>query len=754
MSARSVLPDNKTKTILISIAAVIVLFIGVLIYLAVKANEDNKIAALKYNFNKYYPSTYNTVEELDPDADYDGDGINNSSEKDSKTRIVSADSDNDGLIDADETNYGTDPLNADSDGDGIKDGVEVRAHLDPLSLISDGHTKDEERTFIRYMQLDEANVTVMGKADIYAATLDKLTLNAVASNAGAISSPYEFHCDGEFDSAELTINFNAVYAKAAGYTQENIRIYKFDPYLKKYNTVGGDIDVSKGKAVVPLKENGVYLLGAENIIHDAAEAYGSEIMNVHILIDNSGSMYPKSYQSTSKENDVEFKRLAFAKNFVTALDNSVKFSISVFTYEFRNLIDFTADKSRILPAISSIKQLGPGFDGTSVERAAMLGLESFGEDTRSERNIIILLTDGISTDAAGFKMSDIVSTAKGKNVTIMTIGLGDEVDTELLSEIASATGGSYYPISEASVLEGLYSTMIASMEDDIVDDDFDGTPDSYTLFDTGFDPDVNGFSFQNFKSKTNGTLDFGMVTLARDWFRGNVRKSLGSADSEMSYTFEGTTISTTEPLRKVMLQLMQEPWIRPDDYLNFLSGGKVLKVKSEDAAASQEKGWVKSEIPYTDAGTDWEKAEILVPNHTASTIRTKYSENDYEMLRAIHYYELSRDTGESFNLSSEAELIRVKSILANGTPIVTKIIWQDENGSVCSRFVLMTMLRRDLENPNIFKIKVYDVNSKFISTIIVNRTIRVNGPGDRDFTYTANWDNKQVALSCWLTEVS
>ena len=64
------------------------------------------------------------------------------------------------------------------------------------------------------------------------------------------------------------------------------------------------------------------------------------------------------------------------------------------------------------------------------------------------------------------------------------------------------------------------------------------------------------------------------------------------------------------------------------------------------------------------------------------------------------------------------------------------------------------MLRRDLENPNIFKIKVYDVNSKFTNTIIVNRTMRVNGSSDGDFTYTANWDNKQVALTCFLTETN
>ncbi len=750
--SRSAGLDNKAKAVIISVAAVIVILGGILIYLAVKANEDNKAAALKYNFNKFYPDTYNTVEELKADADYDDDGISNANEIVLKTGVITPDTDSDGIIDSDEVKYGTEPRNADSDGDGIKDGIEVRAGLDPLSLISDGVTKDADRKFTRTIPFAEGQVTVKGTADIYGATIDKLTLNSVASNAGALTAPYEFHMDTPFDSAELIFSYDKEMLTMSGIKEPDLMIYRFDPYTKRYEPVNATH--GEGKMSCTLTGNGVYVLGAENVIHTSAEAYNSAQMNVHLLIDNSGSMYPKSVQSTSNENDVDFKRLVFANNFALALDNSVKFSISVFTYDFKTLCEFDPNKSNVLSAINRIRKLGAGFDGTSVERALMLGLESFTDEMRSERNIIVLLTDGISTDTAGYTRTEIIRLAKAKNVTIMTIGLGDEVDTDLLTRIASATGGSYYPISEAKILEGLYSTMIASMEDDIVDDDFDGKPDSYTLFDTGFDPDFNGFSFGNFKSKTNDTLDFGMVMLARDWFRGGVKNSGENEEEKISYTFEGTTINTSEPLRKVILQTMQEKWTKPDTYLNFLCGGDTLKVLPDDARDSQDKGWFKIDIPYTDAGTDWQKAEILVPNHTASTMRQKYSENDYEMLRAIHYYETFRDSGDSFRLNSEEDFSKVRNILATGTPIVTKILWENDDGSCSSRFVLMTTLRRDLEDPDIFKIKVYDVNSKFINTIIFERSPRISGTSDGDFTYTATWDNKHVSLSCWLTEAN
>jgi uncharacterized protein YegL len=743
--------DNRKKAVILSAAAAVLIIGGILIYLAVKANEDNKIAALKYNFNKYYPDTFNTVEALDPDADYDGDGISNSSEASGKTGIITADSDNDGITDNDEQNYGTDATNGDTDGDGIKDGIEIRAGLDPLSLITDGNTKDADRKFTRVISFESGFLTVSGGAEIYGATLDKLTLRAVASNAGAVTAPFEFHCDTEPESAELTFTFLKSSLDVSGIKQEDLRIYKFDPYQKKYDPIETKVD--DGRAVCDITGNGVYVLGAENVIYHAADAYASEKMNIHLLIDNSGSMYPKSIQSTSNENDVNFKRLSFAQNFVTAVDSKAKFSISVFTYDFRTLIDFTADRSRIIPAITSVKSLGAGFDGTSVERALMLGLEKFPDEMKSERNIVILLTDGISTDSAGYSILDIIKLAKAKNVTIMTIGLGNEVDTDLLKKVATATGGSYYPISEANILEGLYSTMIASMEDDIVDDDFDGTPDSYTLFDTGFDPDVNGFSFQNFKSKSYGTLDFGMVTLARDWFRGGVENSLESDDGKLSYTFEGSTISTDQPLRKIVLQIMQEPWLKPENYLNFLSSGETLRILGDEAQKAQDKGWFKSGIPYTDKGTDWTSADILVPNDTSSTMRTKYSENDYAMIRAIHYYESFRDADEGFTLNSESDFNRVKNILATGTPIVTKILWENDDGSFSSRYVLMTTLRRDLDDPDIFKIKVYDVNTKFINSVIFERSPRISGSGDNDYIYTASWDGKKVALTCKLTSV-
>lgn len=744
---------SKAKPLIIGIAAAAVVAIGILGYLAMKANEDNLSAALRYNFNRFYPSTYNTAEEMKDDADQDRDGVKNADEAAAKTSLIAADTDGDGLTDSKEKEYGTDPTNPDSDGDGLKDGTEVLAALDPLSLITDGKTKDSERTFVREIEFPDGKVTLTGHGNIYGATVDKLSLNSIAANAGVITAPYEVHCEGGFDSGKLSFNFDTKAAEYAGITAADLCVFRFDPYSKKYSELSGAVFSDNDSVYCNFSENGVYVLGSKKTIHKAAEAYQSGQMNVHLLIDNSGSMYPKAIQSTSKENDINFKRLSFAQNFVTSLNGSVKYAISSFTYEFKTLCGFESDKSTVVNAIQSIRTLGPGFDGTSVERALMLGLESFDESTLSERNVIILLTDGISTDTAGYTLADIVSLAKAKNVTINTISLGNEIDRELLQKIAASTGGQYYPLEEADILEGLYTTMIASMDDDIVDDDYDGTPDSYTLYDTGFNPDFNGFSFGNFKTKEASTLDFGMIMLARDWFRGRVPEAFEKG-KDLSYTFEGTTISTDEPLRKVILQTMQTTWLDPENYLNFASSGKTLRVKSEDAANAQNKGWLKITIPYNEPGTGWEEAEVLVPNFNSNTLRTEYSANDYAMIRAIHCYNTLRDTGSSFVLNSENDLNRVKSILAEGNPVVTKILWSESDGKCYSRYVLLTALRRDLEDPNVFRMKIYDVNKESSSTIVMNRTPKIGSGVVKDFSYTAKWDNKSVSLTCCLTELN
>lgn len=726
---------------------------GTLGYIAYKTNADNEVAGLKYSFNQGYPGTFNLTEMIDPSHDYDKDSLINSAELTLNTNGSVADTDGDGIIDGDEQTYGTDPLSSDSDNDGILDGIEILAKLNPLSETTEPGKPDSEKVFTHKIDFDEGVFTLNGSADIFGANVEKLSLYSVEANAGALSAPYEFYCASEFDSAEISFSYNSGLLAAAGLTTEDIHIYKFNPRSKEFTDIDGTVNADESTISCNISENGVYLIGADHIVHTVIDEDTN--VNIHLLIDNSGSMYPSNSNYRSEENDVEFKRLSFATNLVTKLSDNTDVAITAFTFEFNTLCEFTNSKAVTTSAINEIRTIGPQYDGTSVERAIMMALDTFTEESQEERNIIIMLTDGISTDTAGYKLNDILNKAQAKNVTIMTISLGDDIDRVLLQDIADGTGGKYFPISDANALEGLYSTLIATMANDIVDEDMDGTPDSYSLYDTGFRAEENGFKFNNFKSKDSASMDFGMAALARDWFKGQVVTALNPDDYENGYDFANSTINAEEPLSKVILSSMTSKYINPDYYLDYHSEGTTLSVDKDIFKEAQELGWIIRTDEYPGTSDKWNKVEYLVPNYAMGKIRVKYSENDNALLRAIAHYNTFRDKESGFVLSDEGDLNKVKVILGAGTPMVMKMTWE-ENGGYHSRYVNLIALRRDMDNPNLFNLKIYDTNSNPVDTVTLNRTMKLDGNRafNGNYTYSASWNGKQVSITFYTTEVN
>ncbi len=744
---------GKAKPIIIASCTVVAVIGAVIGWTAYSTARNNQIAELKYEFNKFYPNSFNTDESFDPQADYDKDGLSNADEVLSSTSGSSADSDGDGVPDGLEKTYGTDPLSPDSDDDGILDGIEILAGTDPLSASTDG-VPDKQRKFSRTVDFDEGSVTFVGGADIFGASVEKLSLFSVSSNAGAFSFPYEIYSEKPFDSAKITFRCNSGILRAAGVEPENVSIYKFDPRKKTYAKYGGAYDKEANETHGTITENGVYLIGAEHV-SKASASEGDTVINIHMLIDNSGSMYRSTQKYSSEENDVEFKRLLFAANLVTKLGSGTNTAVSAFTYNTSLLCDFTADKAAAISSINQIRDIGAGYDGTSVERAIMTALDSFPKNPVNERNMIVMLTDGISTDSAGYTIDDISDIAQAKNVTIMTISLGDSIDRELLQKIADRTGGMYFPISDANALEGLYSTLIATMENDIVDEDSDGTPESYSLYDTGFRKEENGFTFHNFKSRNSSTMDFGMAMLARDWFLHHVSETGGREDPELEYDFGKTSININAPLSKVILTSMGASYMTPDSYLDFESVGDTLNVLKDAENEAKDMGWVTHNEAVPENKGGWTSAQYLVPNYSMGKIRVKYGEDDYNMLRAIGWYNTFRDTGKSFVLADEAGLSLLKNKLSSGEPVLMKMTWE-ENGGYYSRYVNLIALRRDIDNPNLFNMKIYDTNSESDDTVTLNRTIKISGDGKfhGDYTYTANWSGRGVLISFCLAEVT
>lgn len=671
----------------------------------IKSNDDGRMAMLRYNFNNYYDSAFDHRESTDV-----FDNHNDLAFKLNASEI-------------------------DTDNDGISDNMELMLGLNPNSDRSDNDTFDSDRIFTRNINFEEGYAVVTGHADIYNVTIDKLSLNAVRSNVGAVTSPYELYSESGFVSVKIRFKYDLSKLNLLRAGIDSLHVYKFDPYSRTYSDIGGVVISDESFVECDLESNGVYLLGSDGLIDKSAEAYVSENTNVHLIIDNSGSLYESTDTYRSEENDVDFKRLSFAKKFVSDYDDGAKFAISVFTYGFKTLCDFDDDKSHVMNAIESIRTLGAGFDGTSVERAMVEGIELFSDDMINERNIIVILTDGISTDTAGYSTESILMRAKAKNVTIMTISLGRSYDKELLENIAENTGGRYFSILDSGLLENLHFMMNTSISDDIVDDDNNGEFDSYMMYDTGFNFDENSFNFDIYFDENSESVDFGMALLAKDWFRNDLDRD--------AKDMIGDVLDVSEPLHKYYSRMLSD-YSDPDRYLDFKSNGDTLRIGSvrNDAIS---KGWKAITKGYDEPLSGWSKIELLVPGISTNLIGGAYSNVDDKLLKLIDYYNKKQTLCKQYGINNESSIDKTKQILNGGNPIVMKLSWI-ESDSCLSRYVLLTSFRRDLSDPNVFKMKVYDIIGHSMDDVILTRKKVVLSTGV-DHVYVGSWEGKNVIIT-------
>lgn len=236
-----------------------------------------------------------------------------------------------------------------------------------------------------------------------------------------------------------------------------------------------------------------------------------------------------------------------------------------------------------------------------------------------------MLTDGESDEFNPASVSSLANTAKDKDIIVLTVGLGRDVDRDWLQELAYSTGGKYYSASDANALNDVYKQIVTTLNYDIVtytnaDDNVRG----YSLYNTGFDPKVNGFSFKNFRTTTTASVDFGMAVMARDWYLGNVKTSLGdiapSDKSDIKVNAAGYDISGTDfgkqydervPLSKITSDLFAGTYSDVTKYLDYSCTGDILTLNDDYKYDSKNKGWVKDVTKISGGNLRWKKVELL-----------------------------------------------------------------------------------------------------------------------------------------------
>lgn len=660
------------------------------------------------------------------DADNDNDGIINSEEKKLGTNINSADTDLDGLSDYVEINETkTDPLKKDSDGDGIDDGDELDLGLDPLKKDSKGDgVNDGDRDLTYTVENNSVGVTleINGKGNIASSTIDVFRNTTFTDMDGILDKIFSFYSDGTIKSAKVVISYSLEEIQAKGLNEDNLTLYYFNDETKELEAVPTVVDKENKKIIVTLEHFSKYVIGDKNLV---LTQNNTDIM---FVIDNSVSMYSEAqmidagYNSSTGAigNDTEFKRLTLTNDMIDMFTGNYRFSVAEFTDDYEQLIDFSDNKKDLKSKVSSMKSNWyTSAGGTNIDLALTEGISEF--DAKDGNNhYLILLTDGKNNvGSLHYDVDNIISDAKDANVKICVIGLGTDIDTDDLTEIADGTGCAYYNANNASALDEMYSTIGANINYNYVDTDGDNKADGMIMANSGFLVNRDGFSFENFTSnKSDDGHCFGMALFARDYYLDKLPTSLGPLDnsrfyiryfktidlSSNGYNLAGTYFTTgknlydfkisNEALKLILGEL-------PSDYRDRVEDGKLMINKKY--YDELEKIGVTFRFKKV-KNNDFKEYQSALLTIDSDPFNSAVSKDESSLLNAIwRLFILQADAEKvSFSANPDEAFNKLYEDLSNGIPVVIGI-----NGNHAINAI---RLIQNIDDANKFKLEVYDNN--------------------------------------------
>ncbi len=382
-------------------------------------------------------------------VDSDGDGIPDSEE----------DHDSDGLTNLEEQAYGTDPLRADTDGDGLSDDSELRLGTDPLNLDSDGDGIPEgDETYVSTMTDDALGVTVEieGTGDLAKEVVIYEETSELFTNNSALVSPVvDFSLDNRtFENAQITIPYDS--SKVTDPT--NLSLFYFNESASTFEPVESTVD-PVNHTVTGFTSHfstfAIFYVPTWNALFEAEMNLGREggngsnvvYVDVVFAMDSSGSM---------SWNDPNGYRKTAAKNFVGSL----------LSEDRAGVVDFDSYSSLVRPLSSDFDAVNSSIDSLDASGGTNIGA---GMSTANSHLInsgdsehawmVILLTDGQGTYSDYYTQQAI-----NNNITVYTVGLGSDVDTSLLTGIATATCGQYFSVSTAEDLPDVFRTISEEIE--------------------------------------------------------------------------------------------------------------------------------------------------------------------------------------------------------------------------------------------------------------------------------------------------
>lgn len=668
--------------------------------------------------------------EFDENEDIDHDGLTNKEEKNLGTNIYKIDTDDDGISDYYEVKKSkTDPLKKDTDNDSIKDGDEIALGLDPLKIDSKGdNINDAKRTLSYNIKESDVTMKITGTTNIASSSIDVFQNTTFEDMDGILGKIYNFSTEGKLEKAEVNIKYNMEELKKKNIDENNLTLYYFNEKTNQLEPIVSKVDKSKKILTATLTHFSKYILGDKNVV---LKEYKNQVL---FVIDNSISMYSQNqiydagYDSCTgcDGNDYEFKRLSLTNKLIGMFNNNYEYGISEFAGSYKNLHSFSNNRKEAIKAVNSMKSTWHvNTDGTNIKDALNSGINEF--ESNNNNKYIVLLTDGNDTTSSFNSNKDIIiNNALEKEVKVCVIGLGENVDTDVLTEIAQKTGCAYYNASDASALSDIYDKIGAEINYNYLDTDDDGKADSMVIADTNFLPARDGFNFENFSSdKSLGGHCYGMAAFANLYYKDQLPIKL-KKESNLFFSSNGYDLTNTFIERKENLydyKITNKPlsyylYDKPSDYrdrVEVVDGKKTVLIKKEYYDQLKQIGVTFSNKKdeynwFKDIGANYYQSALLTIDN--DTFNNHVKKDESQLLNAIwRLFIEQKEINNMFDYISGSDEFweDVISAMEQDDPAIF-VIRYTLDGESYGHAINVIGLSQDINDPNKFKLKVYDNN--------------------------------------------
>lgn len=335
-----------------------------------------------------------------------------------------------------------------------KDTSQIQNILARYKVLKENVKRENETTIEEELaQAKEKLEEAKGKSYI-----NEETLKEIEQKAQVIS---DYKASGEYKKAYEEVSDLIIKAQAAAIVYDNLQIQVAQVDASDYPTIRLYIDVrdkSTGEVPSNLTQNVFFLSEQEasnseyikKEIQKVAQLDQEESLNINMVADISGSMDGGPLSSA------QYVMSNFLENVQFGIGDQVEltlFSNGVYTAQ-----PFTNDKQSIVTQINNLytQNMTSLYDAlyVAVNRTAI----------QNGAKCVIAFTDG-KDNYSQCSPDQVIDVAQRYNIPIFIIGVGSDVETSILENIAQSTNGYYTHINNVGDMGQIYQAVYRTQKE-------------------------------------------------------------------------------------------------------------------------------------------------------------------------------------------------------------------------------------------------------------------------------------------------